>query len=529
MARRRTLQRSARPSAPRRSRALSSTRPHTAPVSPLLLAERSAGVLLHPSSLDGPDGIGDLGDAAHRALRLIHAAGFRAWQMLPIGPVGPGESPYSARSSFAGEPLLVNLDGLVSEGWLSRAELARARGAAHLDAAPRRSARDRKRSTVEHLSARVAWAKVRRFKRSMFAIAYERFLSGGGARSRDYRSFMERSPWLVEWCAFIEAGAESPGEAAFIQFCFERQWRSLQREARALGVRLIGDLPIFVAPDSADVAARPDLFRLDSRGAPTVVTGVPPDGFAPTGQRWGHPHYRWSAHARDDFAWWRSRVRATMERFDLVRIDHFIGFVRAYEVPSRNRTAEHGHWRPAPGTALLAAIQRDLGALPFIAEDLGSVTPAVHALRDGFSLPGMRILQHAFGDGPSPDRPHRHPENSVVYPGTHDNDTTAGWWRSAPQSTKERCAAYAGFSPDASPSDAAAALVRLALGSPARLAVIPMQDLLGLGSFARMNLPGRAKGQWCWRLSSEWISNFDTTAWRRVNEVMERVKKEKKS
>jgi 4-alpha-glucanotransferase len=243
-----------------------------------------------------------------------------------------------------------------------------------------------------------------------------------------------------------------------------------------------------------------------------VVTGVPPDDFSRDGQRWGHPHYCWPAHARDGFAWWRARVRAGVERFDLLRIDHFIGFVRAWEVPATCRTARRGRWRPAPGRELLRAIARDLGELPFIAEDLGALTPEVIALRDEYELPGMRILQNAFHADDAFDLPHRHPANAVVYPGTHDNDTAAGWWRTLAPAARRRFLDYAG----GTPRDAVAALVRMTCTSPARLGVIPMQDLLGLGSEARMNYPGRARGQWRWRLSPRWQDDVDAARIRRV-------------
>jgi len=483
------------------------------------LGERRAGVLLHLSSLDAPegadDGIGDLGPGAHRFLRWLAATGFGAWQMLPIGPVGAGDSPFSAESSFAGEPLFVSLDALVEEGWLPRAALARAR-----DDARRGQRRDRRRDAELRRSARrprrpgaaVDWSTVRRIKGSLFREAYERYLARGGARSAEYRRFIRERRWLPAWCAFVEGRGGSPGEAAFIQFAFERQWRALRDAARALDVQLIGDLPIFVAPSSADVLERPDLFRLDARGRLTVVTGVPPDDFSRDGQRWGHPHYRWPAHARDGFAWWRSRVRAGVERFDLLRIDHFIGFTRAWEIAAAARTARRGRWRPTPGRALLRAIARDFGGLPFIAEDLGLRTPEVIALRDEFELPGMRILQHAFGSDDAIDLPHRHPTNAVVYPGTHDNDTAAGWWRTLPPAARRRFLDYAG----GTPRDAVSELIRMTCTSPARLGVVTMQDLLGLGSEARMNQPGRAHGQWRWRLSPRWWDDVDAAGWRRV-------------
>ncbi|MBM4114202.1 MAG: 4-alpha-glucanotransferase, partial [Phycisphaerae bacterium] len=264
-------------------------------------------------------------------------------------------------------------------------------------------------------------------------------------------------------------------------------------------------------PDSADVVANPELFRLDRQRRPSIVTGVPPDLFSKNGQLWGHPHYRWSAHRRDGFRWWRERVRAALDRFDSLRIDHFVGFVHAFEIPAAHRTAKHGRWRPTPGRELLAALRREFGELPFIAEDLGAVTAEVVRLRDEFGLPGMRLLQNAFGGGDSLDLPHRHPEHCVVYPGTHDNDTIAGWWRTLDAASRRRALDYAG----GSSREIVSSLLRLALTSPANLCVIPMQDLLALGSQARMNKPWQSRGQWEWRLPANWLTRIDAAAWKR--------------
>jgi 4-alpha-glucanotransferase len=261
-------------------------------------------------------------------------------------------------------------------------------------------------------------------------------------------------------------------------------------------VRLIGDLPIFVSLDSADVRDRPELFRLDARGRPVVVTGVPPDCFSKDGQLWEHPHYRWAAHRRERFAWWISRVRIALERFDALRIDHFVGLKHAYEIPGAATHARRGVWRPTPGRELLGAIRARLGDLPLIAEDLGALTPAVERLRDDFALPGMKLLHNAFYGPDSRDLPHHHPRRCVVYPGTHDNDTTRGWWKSLPRDARERFVRFAGADP-ARPEEA---MVRLAYGSPANTAIVAAQDLLGLGRAARMNVPGLAEGNWAWRL-----------------------------
>lgn len=458
-----------------------------------MLQTRTAGVLMHPTSLPevgASVGIGDLGPTARRFVDWMANAGLRRWQMLPIGPVGEGDSPYSALSSFAIEPMLVSIADLVEDGLL-----------------PGTAAR----SGNQRGPRAASWRTVRGWKTPRLHAAFERFKRTGGRRGPrgvEHREFRANNgDWLEPWCRFAadrarrtsDSAERDPDYHAFVQFVLDRQWRRLRRYAAHHDVGLIGDLPIFCGADSADVAGRPDLFRLDRHGRPTVQTGCPPDAFTMAGQLWRHPHYRWSAHRNDDFQWWRRRVEVTLDRFDLVRIDHFIGFVRAYEIPGDADDARRGRWGRTPGRALLEAIREDLGTPPFIAEDLGDVTPAVHRLRDDFLLPGMRILQWAFfdEDGRSQDLPHRHPEHAVVYPGTHDNDTVRGWHRSLPRDVKARFRAYAG---DDAADRPAHAMTRLSFTSPANTAIVQMQDLLGLGRAARMNVPGRPRGNWCWRL-----------------------------
>ena len=310
-----------------------------------------------------------------------------------------------------------------------------------------------------------------------------------------------------------------PGYHRFLQFEFDRQWRALRGRAAAVRVRLLGDVPIFVERDSADVRAHPELFRLDARGRPRLVTGVPPDSFSSTGQLWGHPHYAWAAHRKTGFRWWIERFERQLSLFDAVRVDHFIGFHRAWQVPASAETAERGRWGHSPGRALLRALRERRGALPLVAEDLGAVTPEVRALRDAFGLPGMRILQHGFGDGASYDRPHNLPSHCVVYPGTHDNDTVRGWWESLPEPDRRRLQVYAG----SCEADVPAALVRLCFSSPACLAVIPLQDLLGLGSEARMNTPATVGGNWTWRLPRRALTARLAEGTRELLEVCERV------
>ena len=480
-----------------------------------LLSERTAGVLLHPTSLpsrQGAFGIGDLGPTARGFVEWMESAGLSRWQMLPVGPVGAGDSPYSALSSFAIEPMLASVADLVEDGLLPRSALRTPANERALDD-----------------GGRASWRRVRAWKTPRLEAAFDAFCHTRGQRGskgRAYADFRTRhEAWLEDWCDYAVARSRrrrgsSPTQAvpeyhAFVQFVLDRQWSALRKHALEHGVRLIGDLPIFCGADSADVAGRPDLFRLDRDGHPTVLTGCPPDAFTRDGQLWGHPHYRWSAHRRDHFTWWRSRVATTLERFDLVRIDHFIGFVRAYEIPGDAKNARKGRWGRTPGRELLEHLHHDLGTPPFIAEDLGDVTPAVHRLRDDFALPGMRILQWAFFDrnGRSNDLPHNHPHHSVVYPGTHDNDTVGGWFRALPREVKKRFMTYSGID---TTSDPAEAMVRLAFTSPANTAVVQMQDILGLGRSARMNIPGKANGNWTWRLRR---SDLPATTARRIAEL----------
>lgn len=438
-----------------------------------LVASRLGGVLMHVTSLPSAHGIGDLGPAAYAYVDWVAAAGFSLWQMLPIGPVGYGESPYGSSSSFAIEPLLLSLDVLAADGLLTRAEVA---PPAALAAA-----------------TRVNFVAARKFKLPLYQKAFERWHARGGAQKPAYLAFRKRTRlWLTDWLAFLGERAEYH---AFVQFALDVQWRMLREHAASRGVRFIGDVPIFVIRDSADCMAHPRLFRLDAKGRPGVLTGVPPDCFSTEGQLWGHPHYRWSEHARTKFAWWTQRIDVACERFDLVRIDHFVGLHHAYEVRAGAKNAKRGVWKPAAGRALLEALAGHFkGALPLIAEDLGACTPEVVALRDDFKLPGMRLLQNAFWSGRSGDMPHHHPQRCVAYPGTHDNDTTSGWWKTTPAAQRKRFRAYAGG------GLVHEAMLRILWASGANLAIASMQDLLGLGTAHRMNVPGIAEGNWTWRM-----------------------------
>ncbi len=480
------------------------------------LSERASGILLHLTSLPGPHGCGDLGPQAHAFARSLHDAGQRWWQMLPVGPLGYGNSPYSAHSSFAGNPLLISLERLAEEGLLSRAALS--------DAPRFRRGRVDYAATRSWRMPQLRNAYAAHGRRTDDHPHFEAFCAANAGWLEDFALYaaikQSRSdrPW-TEW----EPELRSRGRAAldrarralraeidqhrFEQFLFDDHWQALRDECHQLGIGLIGDLPIFVAHDSADVWAHRELFFLDAQGQPTVVAGVPPDYFSATGQRWGNPLYDWEALERTGFHWWLQRFAQTFARFDAVRLDHFIGFTRCWEVPAREKTAKNGRWRPGPGARLFEA----LGPAQLIAEDLGEVTPEVTALRERFGFPGMRVLQFAFGTDLQARAflPHNYERNSVAYTGTHDNDTTSAWFHDcgSPQRSEEQCEeerrmalAYLGVKDGG--REIHWDMIRGVWGSVANLAIAPVQDLLGLGSEARMNLPGTAEGNWEWRLEA---------------------------
>jgi 4-alpha-glucanotransferase len=475
---------------------------------------RAGGVLLHPISLPGPFGVGDLGEAAYRFVDFLAAAKQRIWQVLPLGPTGFGDSPYQSFSAFAGNPLLISPDSLVADGLLTADDL---------------------RGMPSFPAERLDYGAALPFKLQLLEIAAERFYRrDGGPLAAELDAFCQReAAWLDDFALFMALRQAHGGVAwsrwepdvarrrpaamqrwrerlglqlrqqRFFQFLFARQWAALQRYATARGVRILGDIPIFVAYDSADVWVHPELFFLDDAGMPTVVAGVPPDLFSATGQLWGNPLYRWEVMAADGFRWWIERVRAALRQVDLLRIDHFIGLTRYWEIPAGADTAVNGRYLPGPSDAFLEALGAALGALPIVAEDLGVITPEVEALRDRFGLPGMRVLQFAFsGDPANRDLPHNYPPHCVAYTGTHDNDTSLGWFASAPPHQRTFAQRYLGRSGD----DIADDFIRAVLGSVADTAIVPLQDILALGSEARMNLPGRATGNWSWRYRGEMLS-----------------------
>jgi 4-alpha-glucanotransferase len=505
---------------------------------------RTSGILLHPTSLPGRFGIGELGPEAIRFADFLSAAGQRLWQVLPLGPTGYGDSPYQCFSAFAGNPLLVSLDVLEAEGLLMPADLA---------------------ETPPFPEHEVDYGAVIDFKRSALARAFARFREHAGPPERDaFQAFCrEQAAWLDDFAVFMAVKAAHGGVAwtewdreiaarrpealerwrqekadeieatRFTQHLFFRQWTELRRHCHARHMKIMGDLPIFVAHDSADVWAHPELFRLDETGRPTVVAGVPPDYFSATGQLWGNPLYRWDEMARTGYSWWIDRFRSTLSIVDLVRLDHFRGFEAYWEIPASAPTAATGQWVKGPGAALFEALRSALGPLPIVAENLGVITPEVEALRERFGFPGMAILQFAFGGDPQSSTfiPHNYSRDRVVYTGTHDNDTVVGWWTSGvgdSTRTLEEVEAEREFARRYMHSDGREIhwdFVRTLLGSVAELAIVPLQDVLGLGSEARMNVPARPSGNWRWRFAAGALAPEVRGRLREITEDYGRIKR----
>jgi 4-alpha-glucanotransferase len=472
---------------------------------------RRAGILLHPTSLPGPFGVGDLGPQAYRWVDFLARAGTSIWQVLPLGPTGYGDSPYQSYSAFAGNTTLLSPERLFSDGLASEDDL---------------------KNHPDFPAGAVDFSGATRFKTQLIESAHRRLTAGEGSGLREaFAQFRaEAADWLEDFALFAalkrahgdrpwwewerewkfsqpdalkKARAEFSGSIdaiAFGQFLFHRQWTALREYAREKGILLLGDLPIFPALDSADVWTHRQYFSLDEEGLPAEMAGVPPDYFSPTGQLWGNPVFRWEILRAQGYGWWIDRARAALARCDWVRLDHFRGYVRYWSVPAGNITAEIGRWLPGPGEELLECARAALGGLPFLAEDLGVITADVVALREGFGLPGMRVLQFAFSDDPrNPFLPHNFGPHTVVYTGTHDNDTTLGWYRSLGEAERERVRRYLGRNGD----DVAWDFIRLAWASVADTAICPLQDVFGLGAEARMNFPGVAAGNWIWRFREE--------------------------
>lgn len=478
------------------------------------LDRRRAGVLLHPTSLPGGPGNGDLGPDAYRFVDVLAEAGLSVWQMLPLGPTHRDGSPYQNFSVHAGNPVLVSLRPLQQAGWLE------------VETAPVESDpmnwRLRRLARAQRIFERQASDAEREELRAF--LAREAHWLDDYALFQSIRLAQEERPWW-EWPTPLRdrqpealerertRNTAAVAQQRFEQFLFFRQWTALKRYANERGILLFGDMPIFVAQDSAEVWARRDLFLLDDTGHPQWVAGVPPDYFSADGQRWGNPLYDWGHMTAEGFDWWERRLATQLELFDLIRIDHFRGFEACWQIPAASPTARDGQWTQVPGKALFTHLRARFDPLPLVAEDLGFITAPVRALRRRFHLPGMKVLQFAFDGNPAnPYLPHNHRSNSVVYTGTHDNDTTLGWFESLPASVRTRVVDYLGEPSAPMPWP----LVRAAFASVARLAVVPLQDLLSLGSEHRMNRPGSTEGNWRWRF--EW-SGVDAELIKRVRHL----------
>ncbi len=497
---------------------------------------RASGILLHPTSLAGPDGIGDLGPEAFRWIDFLDQSGCQFWQILPLGPTGYGDSPYQCFSAYAGNPYLISATVLLDQGLLRKDELA-----------------DR----PDFPNEKVKYGEVIQWKMSFLKRAYENVQRQARKRLKtDFEAFKEEEKeWLEpfatfmaiktshgnvawnEWApdlrmrkakaleAFKKDHAEEINFQAFLQFLFDQQWQAVHQYANEKEIRIIGDIPIFIAYDSADAWANKELFFLDDEGLPEVVAGVPPDYFSETGQLWGNPLYDWKQHKANHYTWWVKRFKAVLKQVDIVRLDHFRGFEAYWEIPYGNETAVEGRWVKGPGTDFLHAIKEQLGELPIIAEDLGVITPEVTAMRDTFNLPGMKILQFAFaGDTDDDFLPHNYPVNCVAYTGTHDNNTSRGWYDSAPEKEKDLCRRYLARSGQ----DIAWSMIRALWQSVAAWVIAPMQDFLSLGEWARMNYPGTPSGNWDWRMRSEAINEGLINRLRETNTLYGRLKEKDK-
>ncbi|MEI8130797.1 MAG: 4-alpha-glucanotransferase [Leptolinea sp.] len=501
--------------------------------------KRQAGVLLHPTSLPGPDGIGDLGPAAYQWVDSIHKAGFTLWQVLPLGPTGYGDSPYQCFSAFAGNPYLVSPALLMDDRLIQRSDLTQ-------------------RPNLPN--DQVDFGRVIQWKNSLLMIAFDRFNKIHPAvLTEEFNLFKQKTKgWLDDFSLFMAIKEQIGGKAwnewpqelrkrdktaldrfagnhsneiqyhQFRQFLFFRQWDQLHMYVNNLGLKIIGDIPLFVAYDSADVWSHPELFYVDARGSLQFVAGVPPDYFSATGQLWGNPLFKWDYHRQNGYAWWIERIRATLSLFDFIRLDHFRGFAGYWEIPASMPTAEHGRWAPGPGADFFSKLSNALGSLPIIAEDLGEITPDVIKLRDQFHLPGMKIGQFAFASDPEDSfLPHNYPVNCVAYTGTHDNDTTIGWYKTAPEVERDFCRRYLACDSNGIPWE----MIRAVWQSVARIAIAPLQDFLSLDTPARMNFPGKTGGNWGWRmpatgLTDELINRIHEINW--LYNRLPEIKKKKK-
>jgi 4-alpha-glucanotransferase len=495
---------------------------------------RASGILLHPTSLPGRYGIGDLGPEAYRFVDFLYETGQSIWQVLPLGPTGYGDSPYQCFSAFAGNPLLISPDLLIEQGHLSPKDVE---------------------DVPDFPAERVDYGSVIAYKTRLLKKAFENFQRRDNLLEKtEFAAFCaKKRAWLDDYALFMALKDQHGGAVwtawekdiaarqpeamehwrqiltdeverhKYLQYQFFRQWNALKWYAHEHGIRIIGDIPIFVAHDSADVWANPDLFCLDEQGNPTVVAGVPPDYFSETGQLWGNPLYRWDRMAEAGYTWWIERFRAIFELVDIVRLDHFRGFEGYWEVPATEKTAVRGRWVKGPGADLFLAVEKALGKLPIIAEDLGVITPPVVELRERFGFPGMRILQFAFAsDANDPFLPHNYIQHCVAYTGTHDNDTIIGWFNTATEKEREAVLAYFGTDGHDLPWD----FIRWLFASVADTAIVPLQEVLSLGPEARMNYPSRLGGNWSWRFLPGALTPEIKKRLRRITEIYGRCQPE---
>ncbi len=504
-----------------------------------MMFERSAGILLHPTSLPGKFGIGDLGHEAYNFLNFLEASGQRLWQVFPLGPTGYGDSPYQCFSAFAGNPLLVSPEKLYEDKFLSDDDLNNVPG---------------------YDPHKVDFGPLIDYKKQLLGKAFNHFKENQNGLAAEFEEFCENSKdWLVDFALFMAAKEAHGGvlwtewdkglvlreEKAlnewsekladdilyhkFVQFVFFRQWKSLREYANSKGIKIIGDMPIFIAYDSADLWAHKDLFTVNKEGKLETVAGVPPDYFSETGQLWGNPLYRWKAMEKDDFLWWRQRFSQLLGMIDIIRIDHFRGFDAYWEIPGDAPTAQTGKWVKAPGEKLFKSVEKHLGKMPILAEDLGVITKSVEALRDKFDFPGMKILQFAFGtDMERKFLPHNFIKNCVVYTGSHDNDTTRAYFEKAKSDNNSDIYQHVQQYLDYYGDDILAELIKAAYASVANMVIIPMQDILNLGGDARMNFPGKLGGNWNWRFSWDQVTHELPGRYRFLTDLYERPPKPQK-
>lgn len=479
---------------------------------------RKCGVLLHPTSLPSKYGIGDLGYNAYEFIDFLSSSKQKLWQVLPLNPTGYGESPYQGLSAFAGNPLLICLDKLISIGLLDEQDISNI---------PTFDEDKIQFSEVKEFKNKLFKRAFTRFKEQEKNIAYINFIKENNYWLEDYtffaalKEYFNSLPWN-QWEKPIAAREKEAVEYyrkmlkekieyhIFLQYTFFTQWMALKRYANDKGIRIIGDLPIYVSYDSSDTWARPELFKLDALGNPTVVSGVPPDYFSETGQLWGNPIYNWNVMEKDNYQWWKERFKALLKITDIIRIDHFRGFEAYWEVPAEEKTAINGQWVKAPGDKLFSNIQEHLGQLPIIAEDLGVITSEVNELKDKFNFPGMKVLHFTLQSKEIEQfSPYHFDKNTVVFTGTHDNDTTLGWYKKLLEEnseTLEILKKYFHFNKNMPEKEVCWRFIEIAYQSPSNTAIIPLQDVLCLGSNARMNYPGTVGGNWSWRFKKDSIT-----------------------